>query len=155
MTADRGKTGALVKVQRRRQPSSTRCYYPAMSHAATLTAAPAAPRTYDAAVRALAQAHAAGDDEIVIYSLPDPDAKVVRLVEVSGAFPEAGVDRPVPPNGVERVVPVFPMGPADDFPFRSEVAQVTRDEWDRLRRGDLRLTRDWDLSQAREVRLGE
>ena len=56
---------------------------------------------------------------------------------------------------MEWVVPVFPMGPARDFPFRSEVAQVTRDEWDRLRAGDLRLNRDWNLDEVVEVTVGE
>jgi hypothetical protein len=113
------------------------------------------PKTYDAAVRVLATAHQAGPDRIDIYSLPDPEQRVVRLLEVSDAFPEAGVERPAPPDGVERVVPVFAMGPAKEFPFRSEVAQVTPAEWEQLRQGSLRLNRNWgDLSQARRVADG-
>ena len=113
------------------------------------------PKTYGAAVASLAAAHADGDDGIVVYCLPDPQGKVVRLIEVSDAFPEAGVERPAAPGGFEWVVPVFPMGPARDFPFRSEVAQVTRDEWGRLRAGELRLNRDWNLDDAVEVTVGE
>ena len=124
-----------------------------MSTAATAPTI-AAPRTYDDAVATLAQAHADGCIRIVIYTIPDPHRKVVRLMEVSDDFPEAGVDRPTPgtaPNGLQRIVPVFPMNPSGDFPFRSEVAQVTTDEWDDLQRGHLDLTAEWDLTRAQEV----
>ncbi|HZK80556.1 MAG TPA: hypothetical protein VFC46_05795, partial [Humisphaera sp.] len=101
------------------------------------------PKTYESAVRMLAAAHASGEVSVEIYYLPDPQQRVVRLIEVSDAFPEGGVERPVPTGGMERVVPVFPLGPAKDFPFRSEVAQVTRTEWEQLRQGNLKLNRDW------------
>src|SRR3954470_13063993 len=68
------------------------------------------PKTYDAAVRALAAAH--GGANIVIYSMADPAQQVVRLIEVSADFPAAGVERLVPPDGKEWIVPVFPMGRA-------------------------------------------
>jgi len=91
--------------------------------------------------------------DITIYSMPDVERKIVRLVEVSIEFPEAGVDRPTPPGVLERVVPVFPMGPAKDFPFRSEIAQVTPKEWSELLKGDLRLTKAWgDLNEAQVVK---
>ena len=45
------------------------------------------PKTYAAAVASLAAAHADGEDGIVIYSLSDPWEKIVRLIEVSDAFP--------------------------------------------------------------------
>ncbi len=81
--------------------------------------------------------------------MPDSQQCVVRLIEVSDSFPEGAVERPAPPNGLERVVPVFPLGPAKDFPFRSEVAQITRAEWERLRHGSLKLNRHWgDLNHA-------
>lgn len=120
------------------------------------TALDSVPKTYDHAVRSLAAAHAAGPDPVEIYSVPDPQQRIVRLIEVSEAFPEGGVERPAPPNGVERVVPVFPMGPARDFPFRSEIVQITPAEWDAIRQGRLKLNRDWgDLSLARKVGHGE
>ena len=113
----------------------------------------AVPKTYEAAVKALADAHA-GDD-IKIYSVPDPGRMVVRLIEISAAFPEAGVERPAPPNGNEWVVPVFPMGPAKDFPFHSEIVQITPEEWDKLREGKLKLNRNWgDLNTAQKVGHG-
>jgi len=110
------------------------------------------PKTYADAVRVLAAAHAAGGDPIDIHSIPDPEGRVVRLIEVSDAFPEGGVERPVSPKGIERIVPVFPMGPAKDFPFRSEIVQVKPAEWKQLREGTLRLNRDWgDVNRAEEV----
>src|SRR5688572_11519925 len=119
------------------------------SNGKSSTALDSIPRTYDQAVCSLAAAHAAGPDPVEIYSLRDPNQRVVRLIEVSAAFPEAGVERPVPPGGMERIVPVFPMGPARDYPFRSEIVQVTPAEWDALRQGTLKLNRDWgDLNLA-------
>ena len=113
------------------------------------------PKTYDSAVQALSEAHAAGLADVEIYSMPDPHQQTVRLIEVSSTFPESGVERPAPPNGVERVVPVFPMGPAKDFPFRSEIVQVTPGEWDQLRQGKLKLNRNWgDLTHAQKVKHG-
>ena len=104
----------------------------------------------------MAAAHAAGPDQVDIYWLPDPQRRVVRLIEVSEAFPEGGVDRSVPPKGLERVVPVFAMGPAKDFPFRSEIVQITPAEWDQLRQGKLKLNLDWgDLNPASRVPHGE
>jgi hypothetical protein len=123
---------------------------------ATSVALNAVPKTYEHAIRALAAAHAAGPDQVEIYFVPDSDRQVVRLIEVSATFPEGGVDRPAPHNGVERIVPVFPMGRAKDFPFRSEIAQVTPAEWEQLRLGKLKLNRDWgDLNRAQRVAHGE
>ena len=116
----------------------------------------AVPLTYDDAVRTLADAHVAGDPAMDVYLVRDPQARVVRLIEVSDAFPDGGVERPILPTGFERIVPVFPMGPARDFPFRSEIVQVTRAEWDRLRTGQLRLNRDWgDLNGTTRIHRGQ
>ena len=116
----------------------------------------AVPKSYESAVRVLAAAHAAGQGSVEIYHVPDPQQHVVRLIEVSDAFPEGGVDRPTQPGGMERVVPVFPLGPAKDFPFRSEIAQITRAEWQQLRQGSLKLNRNWgDLNRAQRVDNGD
>jgi hypothetical protein len=121
-----------------------------------LAALDAVPKTYEDAVHALAAAHAAAVASVEIYYLPDPQNRVVRLIEVSDAFPEGAVERAASSGGMDRVVPVFPLGPANDFPFRSEVAQVTSAEWTQLRRGLLKLNRDWgDLNQARKVAHGD
>lgn len=134
-------------------------YYEHMSdksNAKSSAAVDSIPKTYAHAVRTLAAAHAAGPDRVDIYSLPDPQQQIVRLIEVSEAFPEGGVERRTPSNGFERIVPVFPMGPARDFPFRSEIVQITPAEWDALRQGKLKLNREWgDLSLAQKVNHGE
>jgi len=114
------------------------------------------PKTYESAVRVLAAAHASADVSVEIYYMPDLQQRVVRLIEVSDAFPEGGVEKPAPTGGIERVAPVFPMGSAKDFPFRSEIVQITRAEWEQLRQGSLKLNRDWgDLNRAKRVDNGE
>ncbi len=111
----------------------------------------AVPRTYEEAVQALAAAHSAQMDAVEIYYIPDLQKKVVRLIEVSDAFPEGAVHSAASSRETERIVPVFPMGPARDFPFRSEVAQVKRSEWEELQLETLKLNRDWDLKQVRKA----
>ncbi len=121
----------------------------------TSAALDAVPKNYGDAVRALAEAHAAGLADVEIYSMLDPHQQIVRLIEISSTFPESGVERPAPPNGIERVVPVFPMGPAKDFPFRSEIVQITPGEWEQLQQGKLKLNRNWgNLAHARKVPYG-
>jgi hypothetical protein len=121
----------------------------------TSPALDAVPKSYDCAVRVLAAAHACGLDQVEVYHLPDPQQGVVRLIEVSEAFPEGSIERPAPSGGMERVVPVFAMGPARDFPFRSEIVQITPAEWEGLRHGTLKLNRNWgDLNQAQKVDHG-
>ena len=112
-----------------------------------------APATAERAKLVLAAAHAEGLGRVVFFEPAMPRDGVVRLLEVSDEFPEAAVPRA---GAGGLVVPVFPMGPSPDFPFRSEVAQVTPGEWSDLRAGHLRLGRDWgDLTLAREVELDE
>jgi hypothetical protein len=120
------------------------------------------PETYEEAVRLLAEAHVEGEEESIrVFLIPDEDEKIVRIIEVSDIFPEAAVQRPVPgvpddaPEQLERIVPVFPMGPSRDYPYRSEVAMVTEQEWQQLHEHSLKLNRDWDLEQAQEVHLGK
>jgi hypothetical protein len=103
----------------------------------------------------LAAAHVSGPDPVEIYHLPDPQQRIVRLIEVSASFPEGSVERPALKGGTERVVPVFAMGPAKDFPFRSEIVQITPTEWDELRHGNLKLNRSWgDLNLVQKVDYG-
>jgi len=110
------------------------------------------PKNYGSAVNVLAAAHAEGLSSVEIFHIHDPQEKVVRLIEVSSEFPESSVQRNTQSNGTEYIVPVFPMGPAHDFPFRSEVVQITQDEWVRLRNGELKLNKDWgDLKSAVKV----
>jgi hypothetical protein len=109
----------------------------------TTAALDTVPKTYDDAVPVLATARASGPDHMGIYHLLDPQQRTVRLIEVSDAFLQGGIGRPASPGGMERVVPVFPMGPARDFPFRSEIVKITPAEWEELRQGNLKLNRYW------------
>jgi hypothetical protein len=48
------------------------------------------------------------------------------------------------------------MGPAREFPFRSEIVQMTPAEWEELRGGKLKLNQDWgNLNLAQKVRHGD
>ena len=113
----------------------------------------AVPRTYDEAVRLLASWHAGLGDDVVFYEVPDPDGRVVRLLEVSDIFPRGGAMRPDAEGRMRPIIPVFPLGPSADYPFRSEVAQITPDELDDVLSGHLPLSRPWDLSTRRRVEL--
>ena len=98
------------------------------------------PKTYADAVRTLACWHAEGHDKALeVYSLPDPDGLVVRLIEVSEAFPETG-----------RITPVA-MGRSADFPFKSCVALVTPDEWTDVQRRVIPLPAGWSLDKMERV----
>jgi hypothetical protein len=53
------------------------------------------PSSYDEAVNTLARWHSGlRQTGLEIYSFPDPDGAVVRLVEVSGGVPRRGRARP-------------------------------------------------------------
>ena len=119
----------------------------------------AVPKSYDEAIRLLAAWHATDDPDMRVWVIPDdepdPSRRQVRLVEVSNGFPESGATRPDGHAGTRNLIPVFPLGKSAEFPYQSRVAQVTPAEWDRLRRGELRLTQPWDLNRAREVAVGD
>jgi len=95
------------------------------------------PKTYDEAVRNLAAWQ--GADDITIYYLPDPESRVVRLVEVSGSFSDDEDLRPVA------------MGASADFPFRSSVLLVSKSDWGRVQRGEKSLPNGWDTAQLKEL----
>ena len=99
------------------------------------------PKTYDAAVRTLAEWHSGSDlPDLEVYSFDDPQGNVVRLLEVSSQFPATG-----------KVV-AYPFGRSETFPFKSAVAQISPQEWDRVKQGQLPLPAGWDLSTAQKVR---
>ena len=95
------------------------------------------PKTYDDAVEILATWH--GDEGIVIYHSPDPDSKVVRLVEVSNHFADDDELRPVT------------MGASVDFPFPSSVLLLSKADWEQVQRGTKSLPVGWDKSQLTPV----
>lgn len=102
-----------------------------------------APRDYHAAIDALAQEHREADSTIrEVWSYDDPAERVVRFVEVSDyeLLPAENGD-------------VFTMRlkPSQEFPFVTEFALLTPADWERLRRGDLRLPDDWGNAQPRQV----
>lgn len=101
------------------------------------------PKSYQDAVAVLAEDHLQVDSSITeVWSFDDPTETVVRFVEVSDA-PELPSE-----NGTVAAV-VF--GPSPDFPFRSEIALLTRQDWERVHAGSLRLPKGWELSKARRV----
>ena len=98
------------------------------------------PRTYDAAVRSLVESHADLDRSgMLIFSFPDLAGEVVRLLEISDIFPDAG-----------RVA-AFQWGRSADFPFKSIVAQITPQQWRRILTAELPLPDGWDLASRQQV----
>ena len=98
------------------------------------------PKTYEDAVLALARWHAEGhDQDMDVYSIPDPNKATVQLIEVSGVFPETG-----------HLTPLA-MGRSDDFPFKSCVALVTRSEWEYVQRGEIPMPEGWNLAEVEKV----
>jgi hypothetical protein len=98
------------------------------------------PRTYDEAVRMLASWHGEGAEaDFEVFSFPDSQEQIVRLVEVSDALPTTGSAQ------------AFPMGRSADFPFRSAVVFLTHEEWRQARSGKLRLPEGWDVAVSMRV----
>src|ERR1041385_938967 len=98
------------------------------------------PKTYDEAVQTLARWHGEDNDaDVSIFSFPDPEEQVVRLIEVSREFPTAGDVRP------------FTFGRSIEFPFKSSVALVVPEEWEKLQSGQMSLPSGWDIGAARRV----
>jgi hypothetical protein len=96
--------------------------------------------TYDGAVRLLAQWHRQGDQPPrKIVSFPDPEKKTVRLVEVTELVPATGELWPVT------------FGPTAEMPYVTVGTQVTPEEWERIRAGDIALPEGWDLDTCEEV----
>lgn len=100
----------------------------------------AIPKTYDEAVRTLAEWHRGADlPDLEVFSFADPQRQVVRLLEVSDHFPATG-----------QVI-AYPFGRSAQFPFKSVVAQITRAEWGRVQSHALALPPGWDLTTAERV----
>lgn len=98
------------------------------------------PEIYTDAVRVLARWHAEGEGFASdIYSFPDPDGRVVQLIEVSDAF------------SAKHEVSVVRFGASEGFPFATAVALVTPEMWTQIRKGDLALPQGWALSECEQV----
>ncbi|MBX3316278.1 MAG: hypothetical protein KF902_05380 [Phycisphaeraceae bacterium] len=89
---------------------------------------------YQQAVTELAKSHQQADQTIAeIWASEDPSGTVVRLIEVSAV--------PLPPeNGVMSAVR---FGASSDFPYPSEIALLSFDDWKRYQSGTLRLPPGW------------
>jgi hypothetical protein len=74
-----------------------------------------------------------------IFTVLDPQKSTVRLIEVSDAFPETGSALPVT------------FGKTEEFPYRSSVIILTRNEWEKLKAGKLQAPAGWNLAEARKV----
>ncbi|MCC2669543.1 MAG: hypothetical protein K0Q72_2014 [Armatimonadetes bacterium] len=98
------------------------------------------PTTYEEAVRLLSTWHAELDRaDLQIFSFPDPEARVVRLLEVSSDFAESDQLRPLS------------FGASKEFPFRSSVALATPAEWQEVLAGKRSLPAEWSLAERRLV----
>ena len=98
------------------------------------------PRTYEAAVKALARwQRAVGGQNYRAYSFPDPEKQVVRLLEVSPAYPDTG-----------ELMPVT-WGRSAEVPFRSTIAMATPKQWERVQSGALPLPDGWILRDMRQI----
>ena len=95
------------------------------------------PKTYEDAVDVLVEAHAEDTlPPLEIWVFPDPHREVVRLLEVTDAVPYMG-----------EVWPIALL-PGSDFPFLSQLAQVTPEEWKAVLEGGLPLPDGWVLATA-------
>jgi hypothetical protein len=98
------------------------------------------PRNYEEAVSLLSSWHAESDDPtLIIYALPDSNQEVVTLVEISSKFPATGEIRPIG------------MGKSADFPYRSQVALTTPEEWQNVKNGRISLPSNWSLEKLVKV----
>lgn len=59
----------------------------------------------------------------------------IKLLEVNTATVEAGI------------IPVI-FGATDEVPFATIIIEITREEWDRVRNGELALPNDWQLGRT-------
>lgn len=95
---------------------------------------------YEQAVHTLARWHGEGESEpMAIFSFDDPEQHVVRLLEVSDAFPATGQAWAIG------------FGPSREFQFPSEVIIVTREEYQAIQQGSMPLPEKWAHLTSRQV----
>jgi hypothetical protein len=96
--------------------------------------------TKEEVIRSLVSHHfrvEAGLEQILV--IPGEAAEPIKLLEVNAnTFPSGTVD-------------VFAFSPTQDVPFVTEIAEVTPEEFERLKRRDLSLPAGWTLVGATAV----
>lgn len=60
----------------------------------------------------------------------------IKLLEINAATPPSGS------------VEVFSFAPSADTPYRTVVAEITPDEFERLKRNEMKLPAGWSLAKA-------
>ncbi len=100
-------------------------------------------RDRNTAVRWLAEQHFESDPSLrhVFYFVTPTDAPdaPVRVLEVTNATPASGSLEP------------FGFAATDEFPYRSEIAEVTEAEYASFRSDPSKLPPGWDLQFAVEI----
>jgi hypothetical protein len=90
------------------------------------------PTTYEEAVETLARWHGEGDAlGLEAFSFDDPERRTVRLLEVNDAFLSMGEAWPVT------------FGESAEFPFKTSVFLVSREDYEGLRSGRIELPAGW------------
>lgn len=98
------------------------------------------PNKYEQAVRELARSHARElGNGVTIYALLDETGRDVQLLEVTSRTAPLGW------------VMVVPFAASKEFPFRTRIAQITPDEWKRVRSGEMSLPEGWEVDRLQRV----
>ncbi len=98
------------------------------------------PKTYEEAVKTLARWQGeGGEPDLKIYVFPDPEKKVVRLLDVSDGFADRGG------------IPIYKMGASEELPFRSAIALAVPRYFEKLLSGEKLLPPEWDVSLCTQV----
>ncbi len=98
------------------------------------------PTSYQDAVQRLAEWHAEEmGGAAQIYLFEDPESKVVRLLEVTDQTPPSGS------------VDAYSFRPTANFPFQSQIAQITPEEWREVDAGRIPLPDGWLPNHRRQL----
>ena len=102
------------------------------------------PATYEDAARTLAEWQSdGGPRDLRIALFPDPDRKVVRLIEISNEFSQIPEVRPLT------------FGASRELPFTSSVALLAPKVWRSVLKGMIPLPSGWQLDSVVWIRGGD
>jgi len=103
--------------------------------------------TKETVARALARHWRESDDQYnEVFWFPvdaDDERAPIRLLEVTGSTPATGSVQP------------FGFRPTREVPYATVIAQVTPDEFERVRSGELKLPPGWNLSELTELQVDD